>query len=137
MRSKVFCGISVSPPLKVLLESEAERRGVSMSILAEEILQRGLKHAKPNPRLDPKRSWKKGRKAATRAQVHPEFRAALLNIDNRDAVVRAAGYASEDALLVQLRHTEILLTPKTKARLEELARLIHFNGHLLVQKEVA
>jgi hypothetical protein len=128
---RAFLGIYTTERVKLLLEGEAERRATSMSSVAHELLTEAVSGIRPNRKLDVHRASRSGRRVAVRTTLPAAFRDAVIRSQwTRDSLAKRCGF-STPAFSALLRESPVVMTARTQARLEELARIVEYAGPIV------
>lgn len=123
-----FLGAYVTRTVKDAITAQAERRGLSVSLMVQSLLARGLR-VPVGSLVGPRPG--RGRKRATRGTLPPAFRAAILaSQQTRTALAKASGFTPQGLSNV-LRDGSFVASSKNVLRLEELARSVSYQGRII------
>lgn len=123
-----FIGIYVTRQVRRLLQEEATKRGVSMSVLAYNYIADGMGTKRVD--LIPRNGSRPGRKMAIRGRLSPILRAAIITSPFTRAALAMRVGLSNRMLTHMVRGEDAPLTESTLARLRILAKILKHTGEV-------
>jgi hypothetical protein len=123
-----FLGVYVTRQIKKTLREEADKLGVSISIVAHNYLADSLGARRVSLNT---RNANSGRRTAPRGRLTPQLRAAIITHQRSKAeLANKAGFRSPRILHRFVRGEDVALTEATLQRIRNLARVLGYKGEV-------